>query len=318
MTHILTMVAQRLALGLLTLLAISLIIFFGVELLPGDLATEILGRSATPETVAAFRAQLGLDLPAHVRYGQWLGGMLQGDMGVSLANKRPIAELIGTRIGNTLFLAIMAAIIAVPVALAFGILAALFRNGLFDRAVNVFTLTTISFPEFFVAYILVFILAVNLDLFPSISNINPKTEFWEQVYRSTLPALTLTLVVVAHMMRMTRASIINLLASAYIEMAHLKGLKPWRIIIRHALPNALAPIINVIIINLAYLIVGVVIVEVVFVYPGLGQLLVDSVSKRDLPVVQGASLLFAMTYVLLNLTADVLSILTNPRLLHPR
>ncbi|MAK77094.1 MAG: ABC transporter permease, partial [Nisaea sp.] len=140
----------------------------------------------------------------------------------------------------------------------------------------------------------------------------------EQVYRSTLPALTLTLVVVAHMMRMTRASIINLLASAYIEMAHLKGLRPWRIIIRHALPNALAPIINVIIINLAYLIVGVVIVEVVFVYPGLGQLLVDSVSKRDLPVVQGASLLFAMTYVLLNLTADVLSILTNPRLLHPR
>ena len=318
MIHILTMVAQRLALGLLTLLAISLIIFFGVELLPGDLATEILGRSATPETVAAFRAQLGLDLPAHVRYGQWLGSMLQGDMGVSLANQRPIAELIGTRIGNTLFLAIMAAIIAVPVALAFGILAALFRNGVFDRAVNIFTLTTISFPEFFVAYILVFILAVNLGLFPSISNINPETEFWEQVYRSTLPALTLTLVVVAHMMRMTRASIINLLASAYIEMAHLKGLKPGRIIIRHALPNALAPIINVIIINLAYLIVGVVIVEVVFVYPGLGQLLVDSVSKRDLPVVQGASLLFAMTYVLLNLTADVLSILTNPRLLHPR
>ena len=318
MIHILTMVAQRLALGLLTLLAISLIIFFGVELLPGDLATEILGRSATPETVAAFRAQLGLDLPAHVRYGQWLGSMLQGDMGVSLANQRPIAELIGTRIGNTLFLAIMAAIIAVPVALAFGILAALFRNGVFDRAVNIFTLTTISFPEFFVAYILVFILAVNFGLFPSISNINPETEFWEQVYRSTLPALTLTLVVVAHMMRMTRASIINLLASAYIEMAHLKGLKQGRIIVRHALPNALAPIINVIIINLAYLIVGVVIVEVVFVYPGLGQLLVDSVSKRDLPVVQGASLLFAMTYVLLNLTADVLSILTNPRLLHPR
>ena len=318
MIHILTMVAQRLALGLLTLLAISLIIFFGVELLPGDLATEILGRSATPETVAAFRAQLGLDLPAHVRYGQWLGSMLQGDMGVSLANQRPIAELIGTRIGNTLFLAIMAATIAVPVALAFGILAALFRNGVFDRAVNIFTLTTISFPEFFVAYILVFILAVNFGLFPSISNINPETEFWEQIYRSTLPALTLTLVVVAHMMRMTRASIINLLASAYIEMAHLKGLRPWRIIIRHALPNALAPIINVIIINLAYLIVGVVIVEVVFVYPGLGQLLVDSVSKRDLPVVQGASLLFAMTYVLLNLTADVLSILTNPRLLHPR
>ncbi len=318
MSQILYMVAQRFALGLLTLFAISLIIFFGVELLPGDLATEILGRSATPETVAAFRIELGLDKTPYTRYAEWLSNLLQADMGKSLANQREISELIATRIGNTLFLACMAAIISVPIALILGILAALFRNTFFDRSVNVFTLTTISFPEFFVAYILVFVFAVNLGWFPSISNINPNTLFWEQVYRSTLPALTLTLVVVAHMMRMTRASIINLLASAYIEMANLKGLKPWRIITRHALPNALAPIINVIIINLAYLIVGVVIVETVFVYPGLGQLLIDSVSKRDLPVVQSASLLFAATYILLNLVADVLSILTNPRLLHPR
>jgi peptide/nickel transport system permease protein len=184
--------------------------------------------------------------------------------------------------------------------------------------VNVLTLTSISFPEFFVAYILIIVLAVNLGMFPSISNISDDLGFWEKVYRTALPALTLTLVCVAHMMRMTRAAIINLMASPYIEMARLKGLKPGRIILKHALPNALAPIINVVVLNLAYLVVGVVLVEVVFVYPGLGQLFVDSVSKRDIPVVQACSLIFAMTYVLLNLLADVLSIMSNPRLLHPR
>ncbi|MDP6705526.1 MAG: ABC transporter permease [Alphaproteobacteria bacterium] len=318
MSDILKMVAQRLALGLLTLFVVSLIIFLSVELLPGNLAEAILGQAATPDTVAAFNRELGLDLPPHTRYIAWLGDMLQGDFGRSLANKREISELLGVRLGNTLFLAAVAAVIAVPLALTLGVLAALYRNSLFDRAVNVMTLSSISFPEFFVAYILILFLAVNLGIFPSISNISEDLGFAERVYRCILPALTLTLVVVAHMMRMTRAAIINLLASPYIEMARLKGLKPGRIILKHALPNALAPIINVVAINLAYLVVGVVIVEVVFVYPGLGQLLVDSVSKRDIPVVQASSLVFAMTYILLNLLADVLSILSNPRLLHPR
>ncbi len=318
MHAILKMVIQRLALGVLTLFVVSLLIFFAVEALPGDLAEEILGQAATPDTVAAFRRELGLDLPPHVRYFEWLGGILTGDMGKSLANQREISELIGVRLWNTLFLAVIAAAISVPLALFLGVLAALYRNTLYDRFVNVFTLSSISTPEFFVAYILILFMAVNWGWFPSISNISPGLGFWEQVYRSMLPALTLTLVVVAHMMRMTRAAIINLLASPYIEMATLKGIKRSRIIMHHALPNALAPIINVVVLNLAYLIVGVVIVEVVFVYPGLGQLLVDSVSKRDLPVVQACSLIFAMTYVLLNLLADVLSILSNPRLLHPR
>lgn len=318
MAKILIMVGQRLALGLLTLFVVSLIIFLAVELLPGDLAQSILGQSATPETVAAFRRELGLDLPAHVRYLDWLGGILHGDFGRSLANQREIAELIGVRFGNTLFLAGTAALISVPLAVTLGVLAALYRNTLFDRAINIFTLTSISFPEFFVAYILIVLLAVELNIFPSISNVSEGLGFWESVYRVLLPALTLTLVVVAHMMRMTRAAIINLLASPYIEMAALKGLPRSRIIIRHALPNALSPIINVIVFNLAYLVVGVVVVEVVFVYPGLGQLLVDSVSKRDIPVVQASSLIFAATYILLNLLADVLSILSNPRLLHPR
>lgn len=318
MGKILVMVAQRLALGLLTLFFVSLIIFLSVEMLPGDLAQEILGQSATPETVAAFRKQLGLDLPAHIRYLEWLGGMVQGDFGRSLANSREISGLIAGRLGNTLFLAGMAAVISVPLALTLGILAALYRNSPFDRGINIVALTSVSVPEFFIAYILILFLAVQLGWFPSISNIGPNTDFFERIYRTVLPAVTLTLVVVAHMMRMTRAAIINLMASPYIEMARLKGLSPRRVILRHALPNALAPIINVVALNLAYLVVGVVVVEVVFVYPGLGQLMVDSVSKRDITVVQACSLIFAATYVLLNLTADVLSILTNPRLLHAR
>jgi len=311
-------VAQRIALGLLTLFVISLIIAFGVELLPGDLAQEILGQGATPEGLRVLRLQLGLDTPPHIRYLDWLGGMVTGDMGLSLANKRPISELIGPRLSNTLFLGGFAALIAIPVALILGILAALYRNSLYDRGVNLFTLTSISFPEFFVAYILILFFAIKLGWFPGISNISTELSFAEKLYRTLLPAASLTLVVVAHMMRMTRASIINLLSSPYIEMAQLKGIKPLRIITRHALPNALAPIVNVIAINLAYLVVGVVIVEVVFVYPGLGQLLVDSVSKRDVPVVQACSMIFASVYILLNLSADIISIVTNPRLLYPR
>ena len=293
-------------------------IAFGVELLPGDLAQEILGQGATPEGLRVLRLQLGLDTPPHIRYLDWLGGMVTGDMGLSLANKRPISELIGPRLSNTLFLGGFAALIAIPVALTLGILAALYRNSLYDRGVNLFTLTSISFPEFFVAYILILFFAIKLGWFPGISNISTELSFAEKLYRTLLPAASLTLVVVAHMMRMTRTSIINLLSSPYIEMAQLKGIKPLRIITRHALPNALAPIVNVIAINLAYLVVGVVIVEVVFVYPGLGQLLVDSVSKRDVPVVQACSMIFASVYILLNLSADIISIVTNPRLLYPR
>jgi peptide/nickel transport system permease protein len=290
----------------------------GVSLLPGDAAQAMLGQAATPETVAALRVQMGLDLPAPVRYFNWLTGILQGDFGVSIGNGRQISDLIGIRFANTLFLAFYAAIIAIPLALILGVLAALFRNSFFDRSVNVVTLTSISTPEFFVAYILILFVSVKLAWLPSLANVSVSTPFFERIYKTTLPALTLTLVVVAHMMRMTRAAIINLLASSYIEMAALKGMSKARIILRHALPNAWAPIVNVVVLNLAYLIVGVVVVEVVYIYPGLGQLLVDSVQKRDLPVVQACCLIFASTFVLLNLIADILSILTNPRLLHPK
>ncbi|WP_412564768.1 ABC transporter permease [Thalassobius sp. MITS945101] len=317
MAHVWRMIAQRLALGFLTLFVISLLIFGATELLPGDFAEAILGQSATEETVAAIRRDLGLDQPFHTRYVDWLFGALQGDFGKSLSNDRPVLDLIGSRLGNTLFLAIYAACLAVPLSLALGILAALFRNSIFDRVSNAAALTSISFPEFFVAYILILWLAQG-GHFPSIARLSSSASLGQTLYQTFLPALTLTLVVTAHMMRMTRAAIINLLASPYIEMARLKGMSPMRVILKHALPNALAPIINVVALNLAYLITGVVVVEVVFVYPGLGQLMVDSVTRRDIPVVQAVALIFASAYVLLNLTADVLSTLSNPRLLHRR
>jgi peptide/nickel transport system permease protein len=259
-----------------------------------------------------------------------LGGVLQGDLGTSFAQANfasftgtdsgatTVAQTIAPRFANTMFLAMVTASIAVPFSIFLGILAALYRNTIFDRATNIFTLTSISSPEFFLAYILILFLAVLNPIFPSLSNIYDGMAFSERLEKSMLPALTLTLVVTAHMMRMTRAAIINLLASPYIEMARLKGLSPMRVIVKHALPNALAPIINVIALNLAYLITGVVVVEVVFVYPGIGQLFVDSVKIRDIPIVQACCLIFATAFILLNLTADIMSILSNPRLRHPK
>ena len=285
-----------------------------MELLPGDVAETVLGQTATPETVEAFRKELKLDLPPHIRYGAWLNDFVHGDFGNSLANGRPVSELIGWRLGNTLFLALSTASIAIPLALFLGMLAAYYRNTFFDKLISTTTLSFISFPEFFIAYILISLLSVELNLFPSLALIEPNMGLGSKLFAIVLPSLTLTCVVTAHMMRQTRAAIINVLSSAYIEMAQIKGIKKLRIIVHHAFPNSLSPVINVIAVNLAYLVVGVVIVEVVFVYPGLGQLLVDSVAKRDLPVVQASGLIFAVAYIFMNLAADILSMLSNPKL----
>ena len=295
-------------------------------MLPGDFGQAILGQRALPETVAAFRKELGLDQPAYIRYLDWAGGMLTGDFGQSFSGRnasgmdrsRTVMDLLDERLKNTLFLATMTAIVAVPLSLFLGITAALYRNSLYDRVINATTLTTISTPEFFVAYILILLFASLWGIFPSLANVDPRDTFDERLYKTILPALTLTLVIVAHMMRMTRAAIINLLASPYIEQARLKGISSTQVILRHALPNAWAPIATVIAFNLAYLVVGVVVVEVVFVYPGVGQLMVDAVRTRDIPVVQACAVIFAGTYIILNLIADIIGIITNPRLLHPR
>lgn len=321
-----TVIFFRCLLGFVTLFLVSIIIFSAIELLPGDFSQAVLGRSATDETLAAFRKELGLDKPDYIRYFEWIAGVIQGDLGVSFTGRasslvdqsRDVADLIAPRLWNTLFLASMTAIIAVPLALFLGITAALYRNTYYDKFVSASTLTTISFPEFFVAYILILLLTALWPVFPSLANVDVSTPLSERVYRSALPALTLTLVIVAHMMRMTRAAIINLLANPYIQMARLSGATQREIILKHALPNAWAPIATVIAFNLAYLVVGVVVVEVVFVYPGVGQLMVDSVTSRDIPVVQACALIFAITYIFLNLLADIIGIITNPRLLHPK
>jgi peptide/nickel transport system permease protein len=324
MNAVLKIVLQRLGLGLITLFVVSLIIFAAVRLLPGGFAEAILGQAATPETVAAFNKEIGLDQPAPVIYVKWITGVLHGDFGSSYASRqgyrRQVAEVLGPRAFNTLFLAGMAALIAVPLSVGLGLLAALYRNTWFDRGINMISLVSISFPEFFIAYIAIVLLASPLvvKILPPISSIQDNAGLGERLYRCALPAITMTLVIVAHMMRMTRAAIINVLASPYVEMARLKGAKPWQIVLRHALPNAWAPIVTVIALNLAYLIVGVVVVEFVFTYPGMGKLMVDAVTARDVPVVQACALVFAATYIILNLVADVLGIVTNPRLLHPK
>jgi peptide/nickel transport system permease protein len=312
------LILHRSILGVLTLLAASALIFIGTEILPGDLASAILQNQATPETLAKLRLDLGLDKPAIVRYVEWLVGALRGDFGHSLANGRDVLGEIAPRFANTMFLAAYAAIVAVPLAVGLGLAAAIRQGGIFDRTVNLLTLMTISVPEYFLAYLLIKYIAVDLGWFPSLANVSSDTPFLDRLYFAFLPMVTLVLVIVAHMMRMTRASVLAVMASPYIEMAILKGLTKTRIVLRHALPNALAPIISVVALNLAYLIVGVVVVETVFVYPGLGQLMVDEVSKHDVPVVQACGLIFAATFIVLNMVADILSILSNPRLRQPR
>lgn len=312
------LIAQRLALGLLLLLAVSILIFAGTMMLPGDVAQAILGQSATEQAVANLRAELGLNDPAWLRYLDWLGGIVSGDLGNSLSNGQPIADSLLQRAGNTFFLAFWTALISVPLAILLGLVAVRYQNRWPDRVISGATLTTISLPDFFIGYLLIYFVAVKLGWFPSVSTVYDGMPFIERMRAIALPAFTLTLIILAHMMRMTRAAILNVMQSAYIETAELKGIGGLKIIWRHAFPNSVAPVINVVMINLAFLVVGVVVIEVIFVYPGLGQYLIDHVSKRDVPVVQACGLIFAAVYIGLNIIADVVSILSNPRLRHPK
>ncbi|OJI93912.1 peptide/nickel transport system permease protein [Planktotalea frisia] len=318
MHPILKLVSQRLALGLLLLLAASALIFVGTQILPGDVAQSILGQSATPEALANLRKDLGLNEPALSRYFSWLGGAIQGDLGTALTNGQDIATSMGKRLGNTLFLAFWAAVVSVPLAIFLGLVAVRYKDRWPDKMISAVTLTSISIPEFLIGYVLMYFVGVKLGWAPSVAMINDSMSLGQKLHAIALPVTVLTLVVLAHMMRMTRAAILNVMQSAYIETAELKGLSSFQVISRHAFPNAIAPIVNVVMLNLAYLVVGVVVVEVVFVYPGMGQYLVDHVAKRDVPVVQACGLVFAAVYILLNMVADIVSILANPRLRHPK
>ena len=314
----LVILAKRLAMGIVLVLMASALLFFAGELLPGDFATKLLGSSATPETVEALRRSRGVDAPALARYLQWLGGLFRGDLGTSLTNGREIAPLIATRLKNTLILAGAAALIAVPLAVGLGTLAAIFRNRLFDRAILVLSMVTVATPEFFFAYMAIAVFAVNLHWVPSISIITAGMSFERMWPLLVLPVLTLVITSCAHMIRMTRASIVSVMDSDYVGTALLKGLPEWKVVVRHVLPNVMSPIAAVVVLNLADLVVGLIIVEAIFAYPGMGQLMVDSVSKQDITVVQACGLIFAATYILLNMIADLLAIALNPRLRYAR
>ena len=312
------MVWQRVGIGLATLWVVSVIVFIMTSVLPGDVAQIVLGQAATPETLAALRAELGLDQPWYVRYFGWLGDLVTGDLGTSKAGGAAISDLIGGRLGNTLAMAGLVALVSIPISIALGLWAAMHPATMLDRTVTFGTLSTISVPEFFIATILILIVAVEWGALPSTAYLTGDETFGEYLRALAMPLITLVIVVSAQMIRMTRAGILNVMSSPYIEMAILKGVPRGRIILRHAFFNAIGPIVNVIALNLAYLVSGVVIVETIFAYPGLAKLMIDGVQTRDLPLVQACAMIFCGTYVVLILLADIGSILSNPRLRNPK
>ncbi len=312
------MVIQRILIGLATLWVVSVLVFIMTAALPGDVAQIVLGQAATPESLAAYRAERGLDQPLVFQYFGWLGSMMTGDLGISKAGGATISSLIGGPIGNTMMMAGLVAAISIPVSIVLGLWAAMHPGTWLDRIVTFGTLSTISVPEFFIATVLVLVFAVKLRWLPSTIYLTGDETFLELFRALAMALFTLVIVVSAQMIRMTRAGILNVMNSPYIEMAILKGVPRRRIILRHAFFNAIGPIVNVIALNLAYLVSGVVIVETIFSYPGLARLMIDGVQTRDLPLVQACAMIFCGTYVILILVADVASILSNPRLRQPK
>lgn len=312
------MVIQRILLGLVTLWVVSVLVFFMTSALPGDVAQIVLGQSATPESLAAYRSARGLDQPLVIQYFSWLKNMATGDLGISQAGGATISSLISERLGNTMFLAALVAVISVPISVALGLVSAMFPGTWIDRSVTFGTLALISVPDFFIATFAVLFLAVKLGWLSAIANVAPEFTFWQKVNGIAMPLVVLVIVVAAQMIRMTRAGILNVMNSPYIEMAILKGVRRKRIILRHAFFNTIGPIVNVIALNLAYLVSGVVIVETIFAYPGLAKLMIDGVQTRDLPLVQACAMIFCGTYVILIILADIAAILANPRLRNPK
>jgi peptide/nickel transport system permease protein len=308
------LIARRLGVAAATLAFVSVAVFLATELLPGDVAEVVLGQSATPEAVAGLRAALHLDEPAYIRYFTWLHGLATGDPGRSLVNNLPVATLIGARLSNSLLLAAVTAAFCVPVALTLGITSAIWRNSAYDRIVSFLTLSAVAIPEFFIATLAVVVFAVHLHWLPALST-SPSIDSVERFFRVfTLPVLSLSCVIIAQMVRMSRAAVLDALRRPYVEMAVLKGARPARVVLLHALPNAVGPIANAIALSLSHLLGGVVIVETIFNYPGLAHLLVDGVATRDMPLVQAVAMMFCGGYLILVTIADIAGIVSNPRL----
>ena len=309
------MILRRLGLGALTLWLVSIVVFAATQALPGDAAQAILGKTATPERLAALREQLHLYDPVWRQYLHWLAGLVTGDLGESLATQEPVVRLIGARIGNSAFLVLLSALVAVPVSLAIGIVSAARRDGAVDHLLTMTGLVLAALPEFVIGIALILLLATSVfHVLPAVTLLAEGTPIWQQIDQVVLPTATLVLAVVPYMSRIMRASMIEVLESEYVQMAHLKGIPQRLVVMRHALPNAIVPSVQVTALQLAWLAGGVVVVEYVFRYPGVGQALVDGVANRDLPVVQALTLLVGAVYVALNLLADVATILLTPRI----
>lgn len=310
----LSFLLRRLAFMALTLLIVSVVIFGVTELLPGDVAVMILGSEATDETLAALRQQLGLNEPAPQRYLNWLTSAAQGDFGESLRMRTEVGPLVVERLKNSLVLAALAFAIGVPLALGLGIVAGLRKDRPADKAITTITLLGISLPEFVIGSLFIILFAVIWPILPATSLIDPKANPLEHIRFLILPAMTLVVVTLAHLARMTRASVVRVMRTDYVRTALLKGVPRRRVILRHALPNALLPSITIIAINIGWMIGGLIVVETVFGYPGLGQLMIFAVTNRDVPLVQAVALLVAMIYAVANLGADVLYAALNPRI----
>jgi peptide/nickel transport system permease protein len=310
------LLVQRIGLALLSLLAVSVVVFAITSVLPGDAAQEQLGQEATPEVLAALRAQLGLDVPAHQRYLHWIAGLAHGDLGISSTARQPVVDLIASRLMNSLQLAALTALFSVPIALSLGIAAAVWRGSWFDRLESTAAVTVVSVPEFLVATLAVLVFAVHLRWLPALSYLSGGESLGQMLRAFAMPVVTLTCVIVAQMMRMTRAAVIDQLEAPYIEMVRLKGASPMRTVLAHALPNAVGPIANAVALSLSYLLGGVIIVETIFNYPGVAKLMVEAVAQRDIPLVQACTMLFCTGYLILVTLADLCGILANPRLRH--
>jgi peptide/nickel transport system permease protein len=309
-------ILRRFLLGLLVLALVSVVVFAATQALPGDPARSILGRTATPASLKALRAQLNLDRPVLSQYWSWITGLLHGDMGTSLAAREPVSTYLHDRLINSAFLVVVAGVISIPLSIAIGAYAALRRDRLFDVSSSIGTLLLAALPEFVVGIALVVLFATTVfpHTLPAVAYLAPGDRPWSHLKEMILPIVTLVIAVTPYVARIMRASMIEVLESDYVEMARLKGVPEREVVVRHALPNALGPTFQVIALNLAYLAGGVIVVEYVFNYAGIGGALQNAVSTRDMPVVQALAMLIAALYVVLNMLADIATILVTPRL----
>ena len=310
----LVLIIRRLILALITLFIISLIVFIGVEALPGDSATGYLGQLATPESLAALREEFGLNDPVVQRYFDWLGDILKGDLGVSMVKRKPVAELIGNRLRNTVVLAMAAALVGIPLAIVLGVIAGLMRDKWPDILVSTASIIAMTLPGFVTATLLIYVFAIRLEMFPAITLLPTDVPVVELLPNIVLPIITLTLIMVAHILRLVRTNMIDVMTSDYVQMARLKGVPTRQIVFKHALPNAMLPTINVVALTLAWLLGGVAIIETVFNYPGIGKLMIGAITDRDFALVQGIAIILSAVFIALNLIADLLSMILNPKL----